>query len=73
MIEVQWWRSEYDGQVHGFPQEEVQHDFVEALCEHSAPNSKITMTHDGAKCVACLLIFGDMLSEVHGDLSWRAS
>lgn len=73
MVEVQWWLSAYDNRVHAFGSEEADRDFGEALCEHSVPNSKITCTDVGERCVACLLIFGDMLAEVHGDGIWRAS
>jgi hypothetical protein len=73
MVDVQWWLSGYDNRVHAFGAEEAGRDFGEALCEHSVPNTKITLTDDGERCVACLLIFGDMLAETHGETNWRAS
>jgi hypothetical protein len=51
--------------VHAFVAEERAASFVEAVCSHSVPIDKITRTHDGARCVACLLIVGDHLAEHH--------
>lgn len=78
MVDVQWWLSGYDNRVHAFGGEDADRDFGEAgfgeaLCEHSVPNSRITCTDDGERCVACLLIFGDMLAEERGGGIWRAS
>jgi hypothetical protein len=73
MVDVQWWRSAYDNRVHAFGNEEAGRDFGEALCEHSVPNSKIQCTDDGERCIACLLIFGDLLADTLPDAVWRAS
>jgi hypothetical protein len=73
MVDVQWWLSGYDDRVHAFGADEAGRDFGEALCEHSVPNTKITCTDDGERCLACLLIFGDMLADANGDANWRAS
>jgi hypothetical protein len=73
MVDVQWWLSGYDNRVHAFGADEAGRDFGEALCEHSVPNTKITCTDDGERCLACLLIYGDMLADHHGDVNWRAS
>lgn len=73
MQDVQWWLSGYDNRVHAFGADEAGRDFGEALCEHSVPNTKITCTDDGQRCLACLLIFGDMLADHHGEANWRAS
>jgi hypothetical protein len=73
MIDIQWWRSEYDGQVHAFRGEQAGRQYGEALCEHSVPNTKITCTDEGRRCMACLLMVGDLLAEAHGDVLWRAS
>lgn len=73
MIDVQWWLSGYDNRVHAFASDEAGRDFGEALCEHSVPNTKITCTDEGTRCLACLLIFGDMLADNLGEVAWRAS
>jgi hypothetical protein len=72
MVDVQWWRSDYDDQVHAFHHEQASKDYGEALCEHSVPTSKITCTDEGRRCMACLLMVGDLLAEQH-DSTWRAS
>jgi hypothetical protein len=38
---------------------------VEAACSHSVPIDKITRSHTGPRCIACLLIVGDHLAEHH--------
>jgi hypothetical protein len=73
MVDVQWWLSGYDSRVHAFVAEEAGREFGEALCEHSVPNTKITCTDDGERCLACLLIFGDHLADTLGEAAWRAS
>jgi hypothetical protein len=60
-----WRLSRYDDHVHAFVAEERAASFVEAVCSHSVPIDKITRSHDGARCVACLLIVGDHLAEHH--------
>ena len=72
MVDVQWWLSGYDSQVHAFHTEQASKDFGEALCEHSVPTWKITCTDEGRRCMACLLLVGDLLAE-RLDASWRAS
>lgn len=69
---IHWWRSEYDGQVHAFRTVQVSREFGEALCEHSVPNRKISCTDDGRRCMACLLMVGDLLADRH-EAVWRAS
>jgi hypothetical protein len=73
VLDMQWWRSGYDGQVHAFRTEQASSEFGEALCEHSVPNAKITCTDEGPRCVACLLLLGDLLANTYGDATWRAS
>jgi len=73
MVDMQWWLSGYDNRVHAFRAEQASSKYGEALCEHSVPTAKITLTDDGPRCVACLLIFGDMLADTYGDVTWRAS
>ena len=73
MVDVQWWLSGYDSRVHAFGADEAERDFGEALCEHCVPNTKITCTDEGERCLACLLIYGDMLADHHGEANWRAS
>lgn len=73
MLDVQWWRSGYDGQVHAFRTVQASNQFGEALCEHSVPNAKIICTDEGRRCMACLLMVGELLAETQGDATWRAS
>ena len=73
MVDVQWWLSAYDNRVHAFGNEEAGREFGEALCEHCVPNNKISCTDDGERCLACLLIFGDLLADMYGEPGWRAS
>lgn len=73
MKDIQWWLSGYDNRIHAFRSNEAGCDYGEALCEHSVPNSKITCTNEGERCLACLLIFGDMLADTYGEATWRAS
>ncbi|HEV2782268.1 MAG TPA: hypothetical protein VGX25_22995 [Actinophytocola sp.] len=73
MIDIHWWRSGYDDQVHAFREEQAGREFGEAMCEHCVPNSKITLSDQGRRCMACLLIIGDLLATAHGDTLWRAS
>lgn len=72
MVDVQWWRSGYDDQVHAFRTEQAGNSYGEALCEHSVPTTKITCTDEGRRCMACLLMVGDLLAE-RQDSNWRAS
>jgi hypothetical protein len=65
-----WQRSGYDDRVHAFATDGRPASFVEAACTHSVPFDKVIRTHEGARCVACLLIVGDWLANQHrGDLS----
>lgn len=73
MLDMQWWRSGYDEQVHAFRGEQASSAFGEALCEHSVPNAKIICTDEGRRCMACLLLLGELLAETYGDAMWRAS
>lgn len=73
MIDIQWWRSGYDEQVHAFRGDRAGRNFGEALCEHSVPHSKITRVDQGRRCVACLLMVGDLIATAQGDALWRAS
>jgi hypothetical protein len=72
MVDIQWWLSGYDGQVHAFRTDQASAEFGEAMCEHSVPTSKITCTDEGRRCMACLLLVGDLLAE-RLDATWRAS
>ncbi|CRK60610.1 hypothetical protein [Alloactinosynnema sp. L-07] len=60
-----WRMSGYDDRVHAFPSDERPASFVEAACTHSVPFGKIRSTHEGPRCLACLLIIGDRLAEQH--------
>lgn len=73
MVEIQWWRSGYDDQVHAFGGSRLGQSFSAALCDHSVPNSLITREDQGRRCIACLLMVGDMLATAKGDALWRAS
>ncbi len=73
MIDIQWWRSGYDDQVHAFRGARLGQNFGEALCDHSVPNSLITREDQGRRCIACLLMVGDLLATAKGDAMWRAS
>lgn len=66
-MSVRWCLSQWDNQVHAFPEDQRSPSYSEALCEHSAPNTRITRTDKGARCVACLLIHGDALADRLGD------
>ncbi|HEY0451881.1 hypothetical protein [Actinophytocola sp.] len=60
-----WQLSRYDSRVHAFASDERPASFVEAACSHSVPIDKITRSHTGPRCIACLLIVGDHLAEHH--------
>jgi hypothetical protein len=72
MVGIQWWLSGYDSQVHAFPAGQAGQEYGAALCDHSVPNSKITCTDEGRRCMACMLMVGDLLAE-QLDPTWRAS
>jgi hypothetical protein len=76
MQDVHWWRSGYDEQVHAFGVEQAGERFAEALCEHSVPTEKLTLSDEGRRCMACLLIYGDQLADHHEaqniDVAWGA-
>jgi hypothetical protein len=58
-----WRRSDADQRVHAFRDDEGIGFFVEAACAYTVPGSKIKRTHEGARCVSCLLIVGDQLAQ----------
>lgn len=60
-----WQFSRYDDRVHAFVRPQQVASFLEAACSHSVPFDKITRSHEGARCLACLLIVGDHLAEHH--------
>lgn len=60
-----WQLSRYDGRVHAFMGDGRPASFAEAACTHSVPIDKITKSHEGPRCLACLLIVGDHLAEHH--------
>jgi hypothetical protein len=60
-----WRLSRYDEKVHAFDRGERPASFLEAACSHSVPIDKVNRGHEGARCVACLLIVGDHLAEHH--------
>jgi hypothetical protein len=62
---LSWQLSRYDGRVHAFVDEGRPASFVEAACSHSVPIDKITKSHSGQRCIACLLVVGDHLAEHH--------
>ncbi|MCP2301331.1 hypothetical protein LV79_001007 [Actinokineospora globicatena] len=57
-----WQRSGYDDRVHAFPAGERPASFVEAACAHTVPYAKVTRSHEGARCLPCLLIVADELA-----------
>jgi hypothetical protein len=65
--DVSWRTSPYDAaHVHAF--RPFDGGVAEALCTHSVPAAQVSEEDDSAaKCVACLLILGDQLADVHGD------
>ena len=73
MIDIQWWRSGYDDQVHAFRGTPLGQTFGEALCDHSVPTTLINREDQGRRCIACLLMVGDLLATSNGDAMWRAS
>jgi hypothetical protein len=60
-----WQLSRYDDRVHAFLSDSRPASFAEAACSHSVPIAKITRSHAGSLCIACLLIVGDHLAEHH--------
>lgn len=60
---VRWYLSQWDNQVHAFPEEQESASYSEAICEHTAPNTRVIHTDRGVRCVACLLIHGDELAD----------
>jgi hypothetical protein len=60
-----WQLSRYDHRVHAFARPQQVASFLEAACSHSVPFDKITRSHEGARCLACLLIVGYHLAEYH--------
>lgn len=60
-----WRLSRYDDRVHAFERADDDATFVEAVCSHSVPLDKLVRRHEGARCLACLLIVGDHLAEHH--------
>lgn len=56
-----WRRSGYDDRVHAFPADE-RASLIEAVCAHTVPYAKAARTHEGQRCVSCLLIVGDALA-----------
>ncbi|MDQ3402103.1 MAG: hypothetical protein M3548_01740 [Actinomycetota bacterium] len=57
-----WHLSGYDERVHAFPADEPPASFVEAACAHNVPFGRITRSHEGRRCLPCLLIIGDRLA-----------
>lgn len=76
MINVHWWRSGYDDRVHVFLAEQATERYAEALCDHTVPSDLLTLTDEGTRCVACVLILGDMLADEHEakniNIAWGA-
>lgn len=62
-----WYLSQWDNQVHAFPERQPSLTYSEALCEHTVPNTRVICTHEGVRCTACLLIHGDELADRQGD------
>jgi len=58
-----WRRSDADQRVHAFRADDAVGTFWEAACELSVPASKIKRTHEGTRCLPCLLIVGDQLAD----------
>ena len=58
-----WRRSDADQRVHAFRADDAVGTFREAACELSVPVTKIKRTHEGARCLPCLLIIGDELAQ----------
>jgi hypothetical protein len=63
---VEWWVSHYDQWVHAYrARGEI---YSEAVCTHTTMSSKLT-DDDGTavRCMACVLIVGDELTEHHAE------
>lgn len=61
-----WRQSPWDHLVHAF--RELGEISSAAICDHSAPTSRLIDPLPGARrCVACLLIHGGDLADQHGD------
>lgn len=58
-----WRRTDADQRVHAFPADDGVGTFWETACGQTVLASKLKRTHEGARCVACLLIVGDQLAE----------
>jgi hypothetical protein len=67
-----WMQSPWGHLVHAFP--DMSEVAAEAICQHTAPASRLTEPLPGAKrCLACLLIHGGDLADRHGDAGrWSA-
>lgn len=78
MPQVAWLVSGYDLREHAFQATAEGDQFLQALCEHTVPPDKVTDQSDGtdlkmARCMACLLILGDMIADQQqGDERWRS-
>jgi len=60
-----WQLSRYDERLHAFTKSARPASFVEAACTHSVPYNRLTRSHTGPRCLACLLIVGDHLATHH--------
>jgi hypothetical protein len=73
-VEPVWLVSPHDRLQHVFPTT-IEHDYVEALCEHTAPADRLKRPDElngeaPGYCMACQLFFGDRLADRHEN-TWR--
>lgn len=65
---IAWLLSPWDHLVHAFRDDKIGEIVAEALCDHSATTSRLT-NQDGRRCLACLLLHGDDLANLHGEMN----
>lgn len=64
---VEWLVSHYDECGHVFRSEQIAdstRQFVQALCEHSVPVTKLGHTPPEVLCPACVQALGELMPEV---------
>jgi hypothetical protein len=60
-----WQFSRYDDHVHAFHRPDRPASFVEAECGHCVPIDRVARSHQGHRCLSCLLLVGDHIVEHH--------
>lgn len=68
MGDLIWLKSPWDHTVHAFRPDMVGEMTAEALCSHSALTGRLIEPGDvDRRCLACLLLHGDVLADRLGD------